>query len=126
MVNQILAFLNMSLICVLGVARKQELGQVRKLPGDVKNLSETEENSEAGDIVFDKEHDGGSDAEEPADNEAGDVADESGFDGALAELGDVLFEGLVLRLGHFYLLSKKLCHTNRFIQLSSPVRVVIL
>lgn len=59
--------------------------KMNKIPGDVKDLSDTEEYSKARNIVFDKEHDGGGDTEQPADNEASHIADEPGFDGAFAE-----------------------------------------
>ena len=42
MVNHILAFLNMSLTWVLGVAKKQDLNSVVKLPCYVEDLSNAE------------------------------------------------------------------------------------
>lgn len=50
--------------------------------------------------MFDKEHDGGSNTEQPADNKADNIANQPCFDGAFAELGGIVFEGLVLGFSH--------------------------
>ena len=91
-VNQILAFLNMSLIWVLGVARKQDLRFHKKIPSDIDYLPDTEEYSKARYVVLNKEHNGGTDTEKPSDSKTNDIPDESGLDGAFAHFGRVILE----------------------------------
>ncbi len=82
------------------MARKQELNNKKGIPCDIKDLSETEENSKGRNIMFNKEHDSGSNTEQPANNKAYNIANQPCFDGAFADLGGIIFERLVLGFSH--------------------------
>jgi len=90
----------MSLIWVLGVAKKQELNKNKVIPCNIKHLSDTEHDSKASDIMFNKEHDSGCDTEKPAYNEAYNISYDSGFHGAFTEFWDIIFEWLILFFCH--------------------------
>ena len=49
------------------------------IPSDVEDLPETKEDGKGGYVMLDKEHNGGTDTEEPSDYETDNVADESGL-----------------------------------------------
>ena len=96
MVNHILAFLNMSLTWVFGVAKKQDLNSDVKLPCYVQDLSDAEQDCEYGNIVPGQIYHGGCNTQNPSDGKAYDIANDSCLVGAFAVFGNIVFHLCVL------------------------------